>query len=879
MRAIAKRILIFVLSLSFVLTALPAAATNEDIALFQAEALNLFEKEADGSTDWAKTITRAEFSHVMSVLLGHENDGIGYSLSDVDETTPYRGEIYNMLLMGLMNGDGNGRFRPLDNITLYEAATVMLRTLGYSHLIANKEYPQAVLSCAISLRMLDNIRTSGSFTRRDFAMMLHNSFDINLMSESFTTGENKEYYKSDIKFGDVIFNANGEGSAYYGVGIVMQNAMSFVDVSYKKLEINEVIIDGVLYDTGDMNVAELLGMEVRFLAKEQANGSYVLMNIAPTEKNDIVRFDAADFKDYEPNNALSYLDENDKKQKVRINADTRIIKNYDTISSPSDSIFLIDSGEYTAIDNNNDSIADVIMIFSYENTVVSGVYNNVVTLKEGFSVNGTRYINLDEEENDLLYYVTDSDGIPIDINSVSGESVISVATDRTGEIMKIVVRKDALITHSLDAVGNGKFYIEDVEYDVLTTEEYKIGNKYDFYLNFKNDIIYFKIADDGEETKYGYVMAVESGRFRGNQIELLVSKKVDFGIEINDEDADNVTQIPMLICQNEEILILDMADKVRVDGNRIDSDDIESRISSGDKLYKFELNSDGELKSLETAEFKAGSLYQTFTYNIYDKCFGMGSKAYEGFAINENSQIVCIPMNPTCDEDYMVKTVINQEGNTIGYNVRGYDYDPITKKCGLIVINREMKYYDLPGVTVDSSKAAIVKDIRNVLTEDDTYVAEIEFIEAGEVKKMHLTEAAADVNPTLKEGDLFTYTADYENRISNFMVIRSMSALTSDFTGTSGLASGASETFGSLLDISYDEVDELTTALAMEFYVDVNGNVNVVNVPQRNKPPIYVYDGREDIYAGGIEDVVPGSDKVYVFMSDAITVAAVVVVK
>ena len=170
-----KRILFLILSFSLVLSSLPAFAVNEDVALFQTEALNLFEKEADGYVDWEKNISRAEFAHVMSVLLGHENEGIGYVLSDVNENTPYRGDIYSMILLGLMSGDGDGCFRPNDNITMIEAATVFLRAMGYSHLISGNDYPQAVLSQAVKLNMLKNISTQDGFTRRDFAMLLYNS--------------------------------------------------------------------------------------------------------------------------------------------------------------------------------------------------------------------------------------------------------------------------------------------------------------------------------------------------------------------------------------------------------------------------------------------------------------------------------------------------------------------------------------------------------------------------------------------------------------------------------------------------------------------------------------------------------------------------------
>lgn len=878
MKTMFCKLVFLVLVVSMIFPAMNISAANVDTAIFHVESLNLFEKEADGTMDWNKPITRAELSHAISILLNHSNQGYGYSLVDVTESTPYRNDIYNMVMYGLMSGDGDGYFRPNDNVTAVETAIVLLRVMGYNHILSIKEYPMGMLAYAASLGMMDGIATSAVFTRKDFALMLNNSLDIYLMSEIFRGGkEEREYYISDIKFGDVIFNSNDEGAVYYGVGVIMQNAMSFVDVSYRQLEPNEVIIDGVLFDAGNINVAEFLGMEVRYIAKEKQNGSYALLNVAPTSKNVIDSFDARDFGQYVSDAYITYFDINEKEKKIKINSETRIIKNYDVVATPSETIFKVDCGEYVVIDNDRDEIADVIMIYSYENAVISGAANNVIALKEGFSVNGSRYINLNEEYDEILYYVIDEKGNAVDINAIDGNSVISVASDKAGTIMKIVVNTKDSITGEISESWEDKVKIDDDEYVVLYNGNYESSYRYNFYLNFKNDIIYYEISDDSTEIKYAYVMGATSDGLSGTNIKLLVSKKVDFGIEVNDDDADNVTQIPMLICQNEEILILDMADRVKVNGVMVDDQKVAGLVSEGDRLYRFELNEDGKLKSLESVNFKAGSLYQTFTYNIYDKCFGAGSVAYEGFAINENSQILCLPTNPSCDEDYMVKNVINKEGNMLGYYVRGYNYDPVTKKCRLVVINREMKYDNLPGVTVASSKMAIVKRFSKVMV-DNEIVGKLQFAIAGEDKEMYLTRTATEAVPSLSAGDLFTYTEDYEDRITNILKIKSMSSLSDSFANQSGLASGANETFGHLKDIAYDEVDENTTSLVMEFFVDVNGYQKILNVPQRNKPPIYVYSNK-NARNGGVEDIIPGSDKVYVFMSDARNVTAVVVVK
>ena len=533
MQSLLKKFVLVVLIFSMVLPVINVSAASIEEALFKTEALELFEKEDDDTIDWTKTITRAEFSHAMSKLLRHDSNVVSYPLKDVNESIRFNGDIYNMLMYGLMSGDGNGYFRPNDDITVAEASIVLLRVMGYNFVVSNKKYPSEIISYASSLGLIDDVNAWKEFTRKDFAVMLNNAFDINLMTEKYVGGSDRQFYISDIKFGDVIFDADGEGSAYYGIGVVMQNALSFVDVQYQQLEIDEVIIDGVLYKTGDTNVADLLGMEVRYLAKEREDGYYVLINISPTEDNNVVKFDAVDFCDYTDKTSISYYERGEKLKKVKLDFDTHFIKNYDVIINPSKADFATQCGEFVIIDNDDDNVAETVIIYSYENAVVSGVANNVIALKESFKVNGSRYINLHENNDELLYYITDSDGNTVDVNSINGGNVISVATDRTGKIMKIVVNTSAIVTASLSAAVDHKFVLDDKEYNVFSSEEYKVGNLYDFYLNFKNDIIYFEVADDGEETKYCYVLGVYSEDLSDSYIKLLVSKNVDFGIEIN----------------------------------------------------------------------------------------------------------------------------------------------------------------------------------------------------------------------------------------------------------------------------------------------------------------------------------------------------------
>lgn len=876
MKKILKKLIIPILIIAMLVSTMPAFASNHEEALFQVESLNLFQREADGTIDWTKQITRAEFAGIIAKLTRQKSDGLAYVLKDVNATTPYAQDINTVILLGLMNGDSNGNFRPNDYISSAEATTVFIRLLGYNNTIEGKDYPQAVINKAIKIGLLDSVGTPAVFTRKDFALMLNNSFDICIMEASSFNANGSEYRVTDTTFGEIVFSDGGEEGSFYGKGIIKQTPMAFLEVQYTGLEKDEVIINGTIYRTGKTNATEFLGMEVQFFAEKCPDGVYELKGITPTDKNRLIRFDVEDFGVYAHETSITYR-ENNKLEKASLDSETVLIKNFDTVMTPNQSMFEFENGEFILINNDADKAIDVILVYSYEEAVISGVYNNVITLKEGFTVNGSRYLNLENDSEDLLFSVVDSEGKYINVNTLSGESVVSVASDRTGKIIRVVARADAMKTGVLNSVSEEEFEFDGAFYNNKYDGEYSIGKKYNYYLNFKNDVIYFELADEDEISKYGYI--IETGSY-GRNVDVLiaVSKQVDFGIEIDDSNADNISEIPMLICQNEAVEAYELAQKVKFNGEKYDRKNIISMLS-GDLLYEFKLNADGQISELREPEYYAGSKYTTFLYNVYDKCFGGAGSGFEGFAINEKTQIICIPTSADCDEDYMVKNVINIEGNTIGYYVRGFDVDERTNKCKLIVIDREMNSDNVPGVTVASSKMAVVNSVKNRVTEDDDVVKELELSVAGQVKTMAVTEAANYVIPALKDGDVIFYEENHDGEIANVLKVRSVSALTDGFNHSSSLNSGATETYGKLIEIKYDRVDAINNLIVMQFVIDAGGNEVTLNIPQRNKPPVYLYDSEGEIRNASVKEIIPGSDDVYVFMASTTTVAGIVIVR
>ena len=77
--------------------------------------------------DFERNATRAEVAYIFANLFGDADAEKNIAISDVDGDTKYGREIHKLYGLGIIKGDGNGKFRPHDSITRAEAAAILLR--------------------------------------------------------------------------------------------------------------------------------------------------------------------------------------------------------------------------------------------------------------------------------------------------------------------------------------------------------------------------------------------------------------------------------------------------------------------------------------------------------------------------------------------------------------------------------------------------------------------------------------------------------------------------------------------------------------------------------------------------------------------------------
>lgn len=145
--------------------------------------LGIIDGYPDGTYRAEKSITRAEMAAVVCRMLGKENDAekaVGSTaFSDVTSTHWASGYINICAKIGIISGDGDGKFRPEDDVKYEEAIKMIVCAMGYADdvKIDPDDWSKEYLNIAKDEGISDNLKgTKGkAATRGDIAVMTYNA--------------------------------------------------------------------------------------------------------------------------------------------------------------------------------------------------------------------------------------------------------------------------------------------------------------------------------------------------------------------------------------------------------------------------------------------------------------------------------------------------------------------------------------------------------------------------------------------------------------------------------------------------------------------------------------------------------------------------------
>ncbi len=188
-----KRILAALASVTLAASALPSAVfaagfsdvTSKDYYYTATEVLNdmgILEGYPDGSYKPAQSVTRAEMATIICKVQGYESEAKEMAgrtdYTDVASDHWASGYINKATDEGIICGDGDGTFRPEDNVNYEEAVKMVVCAAGKADEAAKAGgYPYGHLVVANGRGYTDNVRgvTYTAASRGDIAVLVYNS--------------------------------------------------------------------------------------------------------------------------------------------------------------------------------------------------------------------------------------------------------------------------------------------------------------------------------------------------------------------------------------------------------------------------------------------------------------------------------------------------------------------------------------------------------------------------------------------------------------------------------------------------------------------------------------------------------------------------------
>ena len=361
---------------------------NDDAVSMLVE-LNVINGKDDGSFDPEGIVTRAEMAKMICVVL---NGGKDPSLGNVSnytytDTVGHWAAAYieYCTTLGIVAGDGTGKFNPSNTVTGAEAAKMLLVALGFKSEIEG--FTGANWAVNVNVRanqkgLFDelSINPSEGLTRDNAAQMVWNALDAGVVSYDYTLITDGSSITSSPTLIDneskTLLTDKFKVAKVEGVIVANENATS-TGTAVEKEDVTVLLLTSddadSKQDEGDTitlktaTAANLLGKSVTMFAKDWKNGAYqtVLGNPVVSSDNMIATIsedsDADDVKD-----ALKGAGIKEVSKAVLVQNFIRATDKDDkelTISGMADVAKLTGNGiEVTVISNDNDNKADFVIV-------------------------------------------------------------------------------------------------------------------------------------------------------------------------------------------------------------------------------------------------------------------------------------------------------------------------------------------------------------------------------------------------------------------------------------------------------------------------------------------------------------------------------------
>ncbi len=524
-------------------------------------------------------VLRHEFISSVMTIVGGDISGKNV-FSDVFPEDSYYGAVLSAYEYGFISGGtANREFRPKDPVSYEEIAKILVMLLGYDRVVdKNNAWPMGYITMAQNIKLFEGLSIDAYDDWADeeaVSRIFLNMLEIPLMEADVYKSDNTYTYSVSE---NTIINRYMKLYVEEGVfqGFEITNTSSHAELSE-----DAAVIDGVIYHTGGKDLSGYIGCNVKVIYKLEG-GKRTIVSVYVKKNVEAITINLDDI-DKVSGNTISYREN----KKISFNSGTAIVYNGKLMRNYSENIFK--THETVTVNGssvnrrymgtvkfitNGSSMCSTIIIDRCYNVFVGAVDSSKKIVYDADSSQKYTF------DNEAIEKIKNKHGkILTDISQISANSVLSLKYNEDNTEFRGGYLSDNMITGEIKSIKSGTVktvIISDKAYKLCdgVYSDIEIGLYADFYLDIFDNIFRVK-KETSDSMKYGYFMGMikETGLGGKHKIKMLKA--------------------------NGEIEIFETAEKIVLDGNRLEADTVMATLSEP-QLIMYRTKADNSLNIIDS---------------------------------------------------------------------------------------------------------------------------------------------------------------------------------------------------------------------------------------------------------------------------------------
>lgn len=673
-------------------------------------------------------VTRAEFTHALSVLLGIEDfpEDDSLNIADLKADSRYAESVMAAVSLNIMPLYADNTFAPEEKITYEQAVRACALALGYGAVIDSKSGNGIIAGTGLT-------KGVGSEMNRDDAVkLLYNALNAKPMVESYGN-EPKLYIDDESVLSGQLDLRKIKGqitSTVYGT-------LSGNQVSEGYIE-----IDGAVYTAEDSLIQNFLGYGVTvYINNDEEIKGY---SFDKTEHTPItVNFKDAVISPESTNEGKFHYYEDDRKKSVRINPNYAEV-NGEKIYSTSWREAVAGDGQITLIDSDNDGEYDTFLIEQYKFLVVKSV-------NAGSGIIQGKAKKILEDLDDIKYLTVIKNGKKAELADIKQNDSLTVAASKNNKYLKIYDRaakkqgKITGISENKVFIGEGEYIVSESYQGLCGSGNYnavplQAGMSGTFYFSKNMEIIFYEAL-----TETDYYAWLYGGCVKG------IGNSVKLGVYTEEGEART-------LYANGKVKYSEGGTKINLDGKQLlEKFSVENEVSP--QLVYIKDDGSGRIISITKAAPGKDSSFFSLDYESTKASSNGGTIISGRYAVTSNTKTFSIPYDMKNIDEYsttlnLLEGDTNENSTDMKYHVQMFDVDDMNSPSALVVLRAKN---DGANQTVINKSAVMINRVGEAydLSEDE-YAPEIQIIDSKGVTSYKPAK-------TLKVEDDPDGNSDYSN--------------------------------------------------------------------------------------------------------------------